>query len=223
MKRCKRCQVEVLDDTVTCPLCNRVLSDDGKPFQSERMYPDPEEDRKRLYGIKNIFFILLGMIAVLMGIINYITYNGFLWSVIVMASILYLMMTVSYSIVHRRNLAAKIVVEVIGGGILVFVIDYVIGYDGWSAAYVIPGLILTADLAMVVLVLVNRKTWYSYLMYLIFIAVLSVVPIIMYLFGLSKQPWVAFVSCGISILTVFIILAAGNKQGKNELARRFHT
>lgn len=79
------------------------------------------------------------MIAVLMGIINYITYNGFLWSAIVLASILYLMVTVSYSIVHRRNLAAKIVVEVIGGGILVSVIDYVIGYEGWSAAYVIPG------------------------------------------------------------------------------------
>ena len=28
---------------------------------------------------------------------------------------------------------------------------------------------------------------------------------------------------GISVLTVFVILAAGNKQGKNELARRFHT
>ena len=169
--------MEVLDETVTCPLCNRVLSDDGKTVKRERMYPDPEEERMRLYGIKNIFFILLGMIAVLMGIINYITYNGFLWSAIVLASILYLMVTVSYSIVHRRNLAAKIVVEVIGGGILVSVIDYVIGYEGWSAAYVIPGLILTADLAVVVLVLVNRKTWYSYLMYLIFIAVLSVVPV----------------------------------------------
>ena len=185
------------------------------------MYPDPEEDRKRLYGIKNIFFILLGMIAVLMGIINYITYNGFLWSVIVLASILYLM--VSYSIVHRRNLAAKIVVEVIGGGILVSVIDYVIGFEGWSVAYVIPGLILTADLAMVVLVLVNRKTWYSYLMYLIFIAALSLVPVVLYLFGLFEQPLVALISCGISVLTVFIILAAGNKKGKNELARRFHT
>ncbi|MBS7007232.1 DUF6320 domain-containing protein [Anaerostipes sp.] len=223
MKRCKSCQVEVLDNTMTCPLCNRVLSDDGKEFRPERMYPDPEEDRERLYGIKNIFFILLGMIAVLMGIINYITYNGFLWSVIVMASILYLMMTVSYSIVNRRNLAAKIVVEVIGGGILVFVIDYVIGYEGWSVAYVIPGLILTADLAMVVLVLVNRKTWYSYLMYLIFIAALSLIPVILYLFGLFEQPLVALISCGISVLTVFIILAAGNKKGKNELARRFHT
>ena len=97
MKRCKSCQVEVLDETVTCPLCNRVLSDDGKTVKRERMYPDPEEERMRLYGIKNIFFILLGMIAVLMGIINYITYNGFLWSAIVLASILYLMVTVSYS------------------------------------------------------------------------------------------------------------------------------
>ena len=185
MKRCKSCQVEVLDETVTCPLCNRVLSDDGKTVKRERMYPDPEEERMRLYGIKNIFFILLGMIAVLMGIINYITYNGFLWSAIVLASIL-----------------------------------YVIGYEGWSAAYVIPGLILTADLAVVVLVLVNRKTWYSYLMYLIFIAVLSVVPVIMYLFGLFEQPLIAWISCGISVLTVFVILAAGNKQGKNELARR---
>lgn len=209
--------------TVTCPLCNRVLSDDGEPFLPERMYPDPEEGRERLYGIKNIFFILLGMIAVVMGIINYITYNGLLWSVIVLASILYLMVTVSYSIIHRRNLTAKIVVEVIGGGILVFVIDYVTGYDGWSAAYVIPWLILTADLAMVVLVLVNRKTWYSYLMYLIFIAVLSLIPVVLYLFGFFEHPLVAFLCCGISVLTIFVILAAGNKKGKNELARRFHT
>lgn len=55
MKRCKSCQVEVLDETVTCPLCNRVLSDDGKTVKRERMYPDPEEERMRLYGIKNIF------------------------------------------------------------------------------------------------------------------------------------------------------------------------
>lgn len=223
MKKCKKCQVEVLDETVTCPLCNRVLSDDGEEFQPVRMYPDPEEDRERLVGIKNIFFILLGMIAVVMGIINYITYNGFLWSVIVLASILYLMVTVSYSIVHRRNLAAKIVVEVIGGGILVSVIDYVIGYEGWSAAYVIPGLLVTADLAVVVLVLVNRKTWYSYLMYLIFIAFLSLIPVIAYLFGLFEQPLFALIACGTCVLTVFVILAAGNKQSKNELARRFHT
>lgn len=38
MKRCKSCQVEVLDETVTCPLCNRVLSDDGKTVKRERMY-----------------------------------------------------------------------------------------------------------------------------------------------------------------------------------------
>lgn len=56
MKRCKNCQVEVLDETVTCPLCNRVLIDDGKPFQPERMYLIRKKKERGFTGLK-IFFL----------------------------------------------------------------------------------------------------------------------------------------------------------------------
>lgn len=223
MKKCKHCQVEVLDHTFTCPLCKRVLSDDGEEDARKFMYPDVDFDKKKFSGIKNLFFALSGMLAVTMILINYLTYNGFLWSVIVLASVIYLIMTVSYSVVHHANPAAKIVVETLGGGVLVFVIDYFTGNYGWSVDYAIPGLIIIADLAIVVLMIVNRMNWYSYVMYQIIIAILSLIPLILSFIGNVRHPVVVFVSSGISILIFILTMTFGNKSGKNELMRRFHT
>lgn len=223
MKRCKHCQVDILDDTFTCPLCKRVLSGDEEGMPDRSMYPEVDFDKKKFSGIKNGFFLLAGLLVLIMILINYLTYNGFLWSVIVMASVIYLVMTVSYSVIHHANPAAKIVVETVGGGILVVIIDYLTGKSGWSMDYVIPGLILIADLAIIVLMIVNRMNWYSYVMYQVIITVLSLIPLILFFTGYVRHPLVVFISSGISVLIVIITMTFGDKNGKNELMRRFHT
>lgn len=223
MKKCKACGVQVLDHTATCPLCNRILVEEGEKTEGTKMYPDVQFDQKIFRGIERSFCFLMGLVAVICVIVNLLTYTDFLWSIIVVVAICYLITTVSYSVAHHANPAAKIVVETIGAGILVSVIDHVVGYQGWSVDYAIPGLILVADFAIVVLMIVNRMNWYSYILYQGFIAVLSVVPIILYLIGIVEHPVVGILASVVSLVIILASVTFGDRNGKNELMRRFHT
>ncbi|WP_346936327.1 DUF6320 domain-containing protein [Clostridium sp.] len=223
MKRCRRCQVNILDETHTCPLCRRVLEYDEMNVESTRMYPDVEYDIGKYKKIKRIFLFILTVVSVVLGFINYITYSGVIWSLIAVVGIIYFAVTVTYSIMNNANLASKILVQTIGAGILVIVIDNVTGYIGWSVNYAIPAMILFANLAIVLLMIVNPMNWQSYFMYQIAITIFSFIPLILFWVKLIDRPFLAILTSGISILILIGTIVFGDRSVKNELIRRFNT
>ena len=106
--------------------------------------------------------------------------------------------------------------------ILLVMIDRVLGFEGWSVNYAVPGTILFADAAVVFLIVVNRLNWQSYFMYQIAITVFSFIPLILWAAGLVTHPAMAIttviLTVGILALTIFL----GDRRFKNELIRRFH-
>ncbi|WP_343823407.1 DUF6320 domain-containing protein [Clostridium subterminale] len=223
MKRCRRCQVNILDETHTCPLCRRVLEYDEMNVESTRMYPNVEYDIGKYKKIKRIFLFILTVVSVVLGFINYITYSGVIWSLIAVVGIIYFAVTVTYSIMNNANLASKILVQTIGAGILVIVIDNVTGYIGWSVNYAIPAMILFANLAIVLLMIVNPMNWQSYFMYQIAITIFSFIPLILFWVKLIDRPFLAILTSGISILILIGTIVFGDRSVKNELIRRFNT
>ncbi|MDD3185168.1 MAG: DUF6320 domain-containing protein [Anaerostipes sp.] len=221
MKKCEYCQVNILDDTVTCPLCNRVLGENQGELPT-KMYPDIEEKRRKSALIQHAFYFVAGIVAVFVILINILTYQGFWWAVVVDASILYLALTVYYSVIHHGNPAAKIVVEIIMAGILVVVIDVFTGNQGWALNYVVPGMVIVADFAIGVLMVINHSYWYSYVMYQALLTTASFVPcILLYITGKGNHPVVNLIAVGISV--VMLVLTMIFKNGKSEMMRRFHT
>ncbi len=191
--------------------------------ESTRMYPNVEFDIGKYNKIKRIFLFILTVVSVVLGFINYITYSGVIWSLIAVVGIIYFGVTVTYSIMNNANLASKILVQTIGAGILVVVIDNVTGYIGWSVNYAVPAMILFANLAIVLLMIVNPMNWQSYFMYQIAITIFSFIPLILFWVKLIDRPFLAILTSGISILILIGTIVFGDRSVKNELIRRFNT
>jgi hypothetical protein len=221
MKTCRRCHVKVTDDTNLCPLCRTVLSDfDGN--QPESMYPDVDWNVRRYNVITRIFLFLSIVGGIAAVVTNYYTYHGVLWSILMVAAILYSWAVIIHSVKHHVNVAAKILVQALCASALVVIVDFVLGYDGWSVNYMVPSFFSLANLAVLIIITVNRMDWHNYVMYQLGIGLFGFVPIILFLCGLIDRPLITVIATGIASLTLIGTIIFGEKTVKSELQRRFH-
>lgn len=221
MKTCKRCNVKVLDNTNICPLCRTVLTDfDGNTARNIYPYVDAN---LRKYNFITRFFLFLSIIVGIASVaINYLTYSGIMWSVLVVASILYAWAAIIHSIKHHINVASKILVQVVFGSIFVIIGDFVLGYSGWAVNYVIPNLFSVANIAVLIIIIINRMNWHNYVMYQLAIAFLGFLPIVLYLFRIIDKPLITIIATVISSMTLLVTFVFGDKTVRSELKRRFH-
>lgn len=186
------------------------------------MYPKIQYDPKRWKEVVNSFYGILFAVAAILGVVNFATYSGSLWSVIAIGCIVYVALTLKYSIMRHANLASKIVIQTIAAGVLLVMIDNATGYGGWSVNYGIPSLILFADLAVVFLIIVNRLNWQSYFMYQIAVTIFSLIPVILWAAGLVTRPVMTLVTLAVTAAILFVTIKWGDRSVKTELKRRFH-
>lgn len=64
----------------------------------------------------------------------------------------------------KSGYLAKTVCLVLLAIVMLLGIDYLTGYRRWSLDYVFPGGIIAIDLALFILILINRRNWQSYMM-----------------------------------------------------------
>lgn len=145
-----------------------------------------------------------------------------MWSVIAIGCIIYVALTLRYSIMRHANLASKVVIQTIAAEVLLVMIDHVTGYTGWSVNFGIPSTLLFADLAVVFLIIVNRLNWQSYFMYQIAITIFSFIPVILWAAGLVTRPLMTLVTVVVTVLILFVTIKWGDRSVKTELKRRFH-
>ncbi len=186
------------------------------------MYPQIRYDQKRLKKLAAIFYGLLFFVGAILGVINYATYSGSLWSIIAIGLMAYTALTVEYSILRHANLASKILMQTVAAQVLLVALDHSTGYNGWSVNYGIPSTILFADLSVVFLILVNRMNWQSYFMYQIAITVFSFIPLILWAAGLLTRPFLALFTVTVTVIILAVTIVLGDRSVKTELKRRFH-
>ena len=102
------------------------------------------------------------------------------------------------------------------------IIDFVIGYSGWAVNYVVPNLFSAANIAVLIIIIVNRVNWHDYVMYQMSIAFLGFIPIVLFVFGIIDKPLITIIATAISALTLLTAFIFGDKVVKSELKRRFH-
>lgn len=186
------------------------------------MYPQIRYDRKRLKKLVTVFYGLLFFVGAVLGMINYATYSGSLWSIIAIGLMAYTALTVEYSVLRHANLASKILLQTVAAQILLVALDHSTGYNGWSVNYGIPSTILFADLSIVFLILVNRMNWQSYFMYQIAVTVFSFIPMILWATGLLTRPFLALFTVTVTVIILAVTIVLGDRSVKTELKRRFH-
>lgn len=228
LRRCPRCNLNLVDDTIECPLCHGVVElegdEDGDRMSQESKsltYPDVLHKLKAIKLIIRIVLFAAIVTGVIVLLVNYLTFNGVYWSLIVCIGLVYGCATLLYSVRKRRSIQRIIQAQMWFSIILVVGLDYLIGYKGWSFSYAIPIAFVALAIGMVVLMIIGIDGWQNYIMTEIVVFVLSVILMILWILG--KIPGSIFIL--ISLVTTGLILLGtvmfGQKRVMNEIKRRF--
>lgn len=221
MSRCKQCGIEVLDNTAACPLCKFVLEQNDNRKES---YPNIRFRVRKLNFAVRIFLFIAIILEVICVYVNYKLYDGVWWSVITGAGLAYLYFILRFGVLSVGiGYKTKIISVTLLGILYVILIDCVVGYHGWSVDFVLPGGFLFVDLAIVVLMFMNRRNWQSYIMLEIFMIFLSAIPLVLtFFFDIVTQTFASGLAFTVSVLLFLGTVIVGDRRARMELRRRFH-
>ncbi len=221
MRECRRCRVEVLDDTRICPLCRNVLeiSGDGHPCTG---YPDVKAESRKYALILRLYSFLAIVIEAALAAVNYFRFRGIWWSAISGIAFLYFYITLRYSLRKNTGYQKRIIIQIIGAVAMVIAIDHILGYQGWSLNYILPGAILLLDVTVIILMLLNMQNWQSYIPMQILAVVAAADCILFWRLGFITSPVPTFLALACSVCMLLGTLMLGDRKAKAELKRRFH-
>lgn len=220
MSKCRQCQVIVRDDTQICPLCNCVLDTDD---QVENKYPDIWAKNHVLKLLIRIYLFVAIVTEGLLVALNYIYFNGLYWSVIVGVILAYIYLTLAYTVSYSSaGYRMKIIVGVAGAVLLLFVIDHVLGNNGWSMNYVFPAALMAVDVTVLFLIIFNRRNWQSYLSFEIAMIFFSLIPVILSWEGVIRARQLSYVALAVAVCMFLGTVIIGGRRATTELKRRFH-
>ena len=220
MSRCQKCNVIILDDTDRCPLCKNVLESTDVP--GVNVYPNAIGVNRRFRLLENLLLFLSIVAGCLMVAINHITDPEVAWSLVVCLILVYANAVVRMAILGKSGYMFKTLTLVILAVLMLLGIDYLTGYQGWSLDYVLPLGILLIDLTLLILTLVNRRNWQSYMMSELLTILLSIVPVVLLQMRIIHFPYMAWGSLGVSVFLFLGTLILGDQRARTELKRRFH-
>lgn len=219
MSKCHHCQVEILDDTETCPLCRGVL-EIGET--SDQSYPDISSQRKKLLLIRRMAAFLSLVAGAICLFIDYHTANGLGWSLIAAAGIMLGLTVFSVMTNPIAGYRKRILVTLFGAVVYVIFIDIMNGFPGWSVNYVLPGAIFLTNFVLIFLMIYNRRNWQSYMIYQIGGIIVGAIPIVLIYAGVVTMPILSELAFGSSVFLFIGTLLFGGHIAKQELQRRFY-
>lgn len=219
MSRCKRCNVEIMDETERCPLCDSALEKSGI---SENMYPDVGVKRKRFALISRIYLFCAILAESILIFINLKTDSQMLWSVITGLALLYVYLLFRFAILGTSGYKIKVTVLVMIALCMCVGIDFVVGYNGWSVNYVLPAGVLVVDFVILLMMIINHHNFQFYLMWQILMVFCSLIPFALAGIKIITRPEMAWISLAVSVFLFLGTLIIGDRKSRVELRRRFH-
>ncbi len=219
MAECKKCGVHITDDTDRCPFCRCVLEDDG--IKGENVYPDTEE-KVKFWRILRKIILFLSLCAIGgMLIALYMGADIFNWTVVVTLILLYVNVSIYMSITGKIGYMFKTLFLTLLALLILIGIDYFTGYNRWSFDYTLPSGIIFLNVVCVLLMIINRRNWQSYISFQLFNIFWSVVIAVLLRLGIIRQPVLVIIAVTASVLVFAGTLIFGGRRASDELKRRF--
>lgn len=213
-----------------CPLCKCVTQETTaaekehimEVFGEDAPYPDVVgRQRKLRFALKLVLFTFV-LAELLMILINYVTPVDYPWSAITGIGLIYIYISLKYWVSHDSGFASKVGLQITITICLLFAIDNCTGMRGWALQWAIPGVVLLGDIIVAVLMLVNRSRWQSYLLLLVFMAVIAFVLIVLYFAGQIESVVLPLISEVVTCFYLFVMILFGGRKATHEFSRRFH-
>ena len=221
MAKCKNCNIEILDETVSCPLCQSILQ---QTEDVENMYPDVRLMMRKFTLTARIYLFVALVLETMLFVWNLITFEKYQiwWSAITGLVFLYGFVVLRYAIIGKTGYKSKVIILSLIAVLSAIGIDLATGYRGWSVDYVLPGGILFMDVVIIGCMIYNKRNWQSYMMWQILTILFSLIPIFLYIKGWERNEYLAFSPMAASAALFLGTLIIGDRRARTELKRRFH-
>ncbi len=219
MAECVNCKIEVLDETELCPLCRSIL----RPTDAvENMYPDVRIKMQKLKLAANIYlFCALCAEGVLVAL-NILLQWKIWWSIVIGLGLGYFYLVLRYAVLGKSGYRSKIFLLSLVAVLSAVAADMALGYRGWSVDYVLPAGIVAVDIAIGGCMIFNRRSWQSYMMWQLWMVLISLIPVHLFCIEMEHNAIFAFLPLILSCALFLGTLIIGDHRARTELKRRFH-
>lgn len=221
MTKCRQCNITISDNTGVCPLCRCVVEASEHPTPVIGSYPAVSQKSRRLKHAANILLAVILAAGTVLAICNAAFYGGSLWCLIPIVAMAYGYM-VFQLLISRKGYRIKVLVPMLLAILLTLIIDAETGFYRWSLNYVMPGMILAADIVIICLMLSNLKNWQSYIIMQIGMAAFSLLPLLLWWLDAITHPVISIIAFAVSLLLFVSMVIVGGRSAEGELKRRFH-
>ncbi len=219
MSYCKQCKIHVNDPVNVCPLCRCAVKKDGT---EEWKYPQISQRRRKRQLALRIYFAAAVVLQAVCFYLNTKILTQMQWSLWTLATFAMAYTVLRMIISNRTGYRSMTIGLTIFATAYIVLVDYELGFTGWSLNYVLPASIILLNIAVIVMIFVNRRNWQSYLMVELFLILCSGVPMLLIWLNITTETWLSYVALWFSIGLFFCTTVVGGRKAKTELKRRFH-
>ena len=219
MKYCSKCQMKVQNQLNNCPLCGQLL--ESVEFEIERDYPEQFAKKRRFSIRKSIIFLAMMIISFsfISGIFQDFQWN---WVFIITAATLYLTISAILGSRVKRNIGPNILTQVIGISALSIIIDYFLGYSGWSLDIIFPLDLMAGTTIITVMILLNSKRFTDLVIYQLMFGLMGIVILAMIYFQVILFRQIAIIGSYYTIIICVGLFFFADRQMIHELKKKFH-
>ena len=219
MKYCSKCQMKVQNQLNNCPLCGQSL--ESVEFEIERDYPEQFAKKRRFSIRKSIIFLAMVIISFsfISGIFQDFQWN---WVFIITAATLYVTISAILGSRVKRNIGPNILTQVIGISALSIIIDYFLGYSGWSLEIIFPLGLMAGTTIITVMILLNSMRFTDLVIYQLMFGLMGIVILAMIYFQVILFRQIAIIGSYYTIITCVGLFFFADRQMIHELKKKFH-
>ena len=163
--------------------------------------------------------IILGII---LFIINNLTTPNIHWAALANCGIIYIWITVIYSIKKGNNIAGHVLIQTMITSAVVLYVDDRIGFIGWSINIAIPIIIMVSNATMLILTIVTHRNYIKYVIYQLLIVLISLISMWLIWDESMKLRILSDIAILVSVINLLISLILCFKDVKEALIRKFH-
>ena len=211
--------MKVQNQLNNCPLCGQLL--ESVEFEIERDYPEQFAKKRRFSIRKSIIFLAMMIISFsfISGIFQDFQWN---WVFIITAATLYLTISAILGSRVKRNIGPNILTQVIGISALSIIIDYFLGYSGWSLEIIFPLGLMVGTTIITVMILLNSKRFTDLVIYQLMFGLMGIVILAMIYFQVILFRQIAIIGSYYTIITCVGLFFFADRQMIHELKKKFH-
>lgn len=174
--------------------------------------------KKENQRVVQTFSFLCLAVAVICGMINFMTAGTLNWFWFAGAGCACAWLVVMVAYFKRRNILKNEMWQLLIISVIAILWDHFIGWMGWSVDFVLPFGALAVQFSIPVIAKVNRLEREEYLFYLVQAGIAGVIPMILVWTGIVKFVYPSVVCAGISFLTLAALFIFCQK----DTLREFH-